>query len=404
MFRTNVENYKIDLDKGYSILNNVENNINAFNGFMNLDYGYNCIEKFGDIAKKIYESADIFILIGIGGSNGSARSVISAIDSEDGPEIIYAGNTLSAYELKKVISKIQGKEVYVNVIAKNFKTLEPGLAFRNIRAELEKMYGKDEASRRILVTGTPESDFHELAKKEGYTFLDFPDNVGGRYSAFSAVGVFPLMAMGLNARSYLDGAKKAFNMYKKRELDDAIRYAYLRDYLYRNGISIEVLSLIEPRLKDFSRWWVQLYGETEGKDKKGLYVDSMCYSEDLHAMGQLMQEGIEAIAETFLVFEESDDFILVDKPCYKDGFDYLNNKSLEEVNKAMLEASIEAHQAANKPINRLDVGVVNEETLGFIYMFFILSCIVSATLLEVNPFDQPGVEAYKNSMFKRLLD
>lgn len=244
------------------------------------------------LSKEIRENADVFVLIGVGGSNNGARSVISALQKEGTPEIIYAGNTLSPNALNKILKRLEGKSVYLNAIAKNFETLEPGASFRVFRKYMYEAYG-DAAAKRIIVTGTKGSSLERLCEEKGYPFLDFPWNIGGRYTAITNVGLFPMAVAGVNIRELVDGAH---NMQKRLHIPElenniAFQYACLRNLFYQKGYRVEMLASFEPQLRWFYKWWIQLFAESEGKDNKGVFPVASEFSEDLHSVGQFIQDG-----------------------------------------------------------------------------------------------------------------
>ena len=354
-------------------------------------------------ANLVRRDADIFVLVGVGGSNQAARAVIKALQKDDGPEIVYAGNNLSAHYGKQLIKKLENKSVYINVIAKNFETLEPGIGFRILRKYLKEKYGQD-ANKRIILTGTRESKMHEIAKENGYVFLTFPDNIGGRYSVLSDVGLFPMAVAGINIHSLVQGARDMQLSLHKCDLENniALKYATYRNLFLQKGFPIEMMAFFEPQLHYFSKWWIQLFAESEGKDKKGIFPTAVNYSEDLHSVGQYVQDGQELIFETFIdVFEQNESVVLT-KDDIDDKFDYLNDKDLWDINKVALEATIRAHSESGIPCLKFTLPSLNEYYFGQMFYLFEFACYISGSILGVNPFDQPGVENYKGYMFKML--
>ncbi|MEG0852925.1 MAG: glucose-6-phosphate isomerase [Angelakisella sp.] len=354
-------------------------------------------------AAEIRAKADVFVLVGVGGSNQAARGVIKALGG-NGPEILYAGNSLSAHYLSQIMKKLEGKSVYINVIAKNFATLEPGSHFRVLRQWMEKQYSGDELATRIVVTGTLGSRLEEISKEKGYLFLQFPVEVGGRYSAFTPVGLLPIAVAGLDIDQYLAGGIDMAAAIREHSADSAaIQYAALRSLLYKKGIMVEQLVSFEPRLAYLTKWWIQLFGESEGKDKKGMFPSGAIYSEDLHSMGQYMQDGLRILMETFIEVENPDASLVIhpDK-AFGDEFDYLDGQDFADINKAAQQATQEAHTAGGVPCVCLKADRISEYTLGELYYLFMAACSVSGQLIGVNPFDQEGVEEYKNSMFRSL--
>ncbi len=353
-------------------------------------------------AKEVREKADAFVLVGVGGSNNAARSVIKALDQRSGCKVYYAGNTLSPYEINRLLRELEGKSVYIDVIAKNFETLEPGSAFRVLRKFLQEKYGSG-AAERIIATGTPGSHLEELCREHGYTFLTFPEPVGGRYSALTDVGLFPMAAAGIDIRKVVQGAKDMRQLLWETDGMDnpAYRYAVIRNLLYQEGIKMEMLSFFEPRYRFFAKWWIQLFAESEGKDGKGIYPVAAECSEDLHSVGQFVQDGSHVMAETFLEVRNQDAAYVLEKDQVDDRFDYLNGVDFWEINRKAFEATRMAHSQC-LPCFTITVDAIDEYSFGQLFYFFEFACFLSGKLLGVNPFDQPGVEAYKGYMFKAL--
>lgn len=353
-------------------------------------------------AAEIRQEADAFVIIGVGGSNNAARAVIEALPaSRRGIEILYAGNATAPSAMQDVLRRMEGRSVYLNIIAKNFETLEPGAAFRVLRQRLYAEYGPD-AARRILATGTPGSRLHRLCLEKGWEFFPFPEAVGGRYSAFTDVGLLPMAVAGAEIRALLDGARQMQRMLLSLPAAEnpALLYAAARTLLYERGYRAECLSSFEPRLRWFSKWWIQLFGESEGKRGRGLLPVSCQCSEELHSMGQFLQEGTPVVFETFLrVEEEAGPTLLPDG--VDDGFAYLDGKPFAALNAASQDATLAAH-SAHHPCLTVDVGTLDERAFGAMYMFFLLACVFSCRMTGVDPFDQPGVEAYKRAMFRTL--
>lgn len=355
-------------------------------------------------AEEIRKKADVFVIVGVGGSNQAARAMIEALQKRQGPEIIYLGNTLSPYYISRMLERMEGKSVYINVIAKNFETLEPGSHFRILRQWLKKRYTKEEMAERIIVTGTVGSRLEEIAKENGYLFLQFPVPVGGRYSAFTPVGLFPIAAAGLDMEAFLCGVKKAMNdCVENPETNPAVGYAAARNLLYQHGYDIELLVSFEPQYAYLAKWWVQLFGESEGKNHMGIFPAAAIYSEDLHSIGQYMQEGRRNLMETFLSADNPNASVVIEADSeFGDRFDYLDGMNFDEINKIAEKATLEAHADGGVPCIRLRVEEISEETFGELYYYFMVSCAVSGTLMGVNPFNQEGVEEYKRSMFSAL--
>ena len=355
-------------------------------------------------AEEIRKMADVFVIVGVGGSNQAARAMIEALKEErKGPEILYLGNTLSPYTISHTLEKLEGKSVYIDVIAKNFETLEPGSHFRILRQWMRKRYTKQEMANRIIVTGTVGSRLEEIAKEQGYLFLQFPVSVGGRYSAFTPVGLFPIMVAGLDEREFLNGVLMAMEDCKKNDENIAIQYAAVRNLLYQKHYDIEMLVSFEPQYAYLEKWWVQLFGESEGKDKKGSFPACAIYSEDLHSMGQYIQEGRRNLFETVLSIEKTKYRVQV--PCDAhdlDKLNYLAGKRVDEVNKMAELGTQLAHVEGGVPNMRVIIPELTEYYLGQLFYFYEMACAISGGILGVNAFDQPGVEAYKNNMFMLL--
>lgn len=352
------------------------------------------------LGKIIGRDADVLVVIGVGGSNRAARAVYEALGSRSRTQIEWVGLNYSAKEMNALLEWLKYKEVYINVIAKNFKTLEPGLWFRVLRNWLIEEYGEEEYSSHIICTGTPGSDLHQLAEGNGYYFLDFPVDTCGRYSAFTPVALFPLAVAGLNIREMINGAKVMRMMLEKPDHNPALMLASARNYLYENGYKLEMLSFFEPSLERFSKWWTQLFAESEGKDGKGLYPIVGSFTEDLHSIGQYIQQGEPILFETFLNILDTEDrqIDLTDIP---DGFEYLDGKTFNDVNKAAFKATLEAH-SKRFPCFKIDIVSLDEFTFGELFYFFMFTCCLSARILGVNPFDQPGVEGYKEKTIASL--
>lgn len=368
-------------------------------------------------AAEIRINADAFVVVGVGGSNQSARAAISALGRGGSPEVLYAGNTLSGWEARQLLERLEGRSVYINVIAKNFETLEPGTAFRVLRAHLRERYG-DRWAERVIVTGSAGSHLQTLCDRHGMSFFEFPDDVGGRYTALTTVGLLPMAVAGIDIRAMRDGAQEL-----RREMDaspsdhSALRYAALRTLLYREGRRLEMLSFFEPRWARFSRWWIQLFAESEGKDDLGLYPVAGNFSEDLHSIGQYVQEGTPILFETFLTSAETDSGetpwpgaadpgkpagavrLMPDE--VDDRFGYLDGMDLDAINRKAFEGTFDAH-ADRMPCLRIEVPAIDARAFGGLFYFFAVSCMLSGAMLGVNPFDQNGVEGYKRNLFRAL--
>ena len=356
-------------------------------------------------ADRVRKDADAFVTIGIGGSNQSSRAAIKALRPKDGPEMLWAGNTISAREMADTLEQLDRyQSVYIDCIAKNFETLEPGIAFRVLRQYLEKRYGEAEAAKRIFATGTPGSTLHQLCKDHGYTFLTFPERVGGRFSVLSDVGLFPMAVAGVDIAAVTAGMRQMRDRIfaEKAEENIALWYAVLRKLFLEKGYAMEMLSFFEPRLDYFAKWWVQTFAESEGKEDTALYPIVSSNSEDLHAVGQYVQQGRPILFETFLEIRARDASVILPPETKKDYFDYLTGKDFWDINEAARKGTFSAHSDRGIPCLCFSIPAIDAHTLGQLYYYFIFSCYLSCELLGVNPFDQPGVEAYKHQMFALL--
>lgn len=364
--------------------------------------GSEWLDRYETLARRVQADADVLVVVGIGGSNQAARAVVDALGERGKTRIVWGGNSISAHSINEVLASLEGQRVYIDVIAKNFETLEPGIAFRALRSWLREHCGADYA-RRVICTGTEGSRLEGLCQSEGYTFLPFPEEIGGRFTALSPVGLFPMAVAGLNIRAMAAGAAHMEHRLKSETAENnmALRFAALRNLLYRKGYRMEMLAFFEPRLFRFAKWWMQLFGESEGKDDLGLYPIYGSYSEDLHSIGQFIQSGTPVIYEVFLDVETQDSSCVLGGQDIDDGFGYLDGKDFHDINKAAFQATVDAH-SRRFPCVVLGIPALDEETFGQLFYFFEFTCYLSGKMLGVNPFDQPGVEAYKNRMFKIL--
>ncbi|MBR3377806.1 glucose-6-phosphate isomerase [Candidatus Saccharibacteria bacterium] len=379
-----------------------------FGGWLHLPYEYDKdeFERIKKAAAMINSDSDYLVCIGIGGSYLGHRAIIEALGGERGrTKIIYAGNSLSARELESAIARIGDADFSVNVISKSGTTTEPAVAFRTFKNLLIKKYGAEEAAKRIYVTtDANKGALHDEASEKGYESFVVPDNVGGRYSVLTAVGLLPMAVAGIDIKKVIDGAEEERRA-QSEEVNGgkAAQYAILRNLMLERGYDIEVLANFEPSFMYFNEWWKQLFGESEGKDGKGIFPASVIYSTDLHSMGQYMQEGRRALFETFV--EIKDDYKGVSVPKSDenlDGLQYLEGRELDEICKIANQATREAHENGGVPIMEVIMPSLNEKSIGALIYFFELSCALSALTLGVNPFNQPGVEAYKTRMFELL--
>ncbi len=404
-----------EISKAAEILDSRSGDGSDFLGWVDLPENYDKSEfcSIKKAAEKIKKSCDIFIVIGIGGSYLGARAVIEFLKSplynnlkKDTPDIYYAGNSLSATALNELLSICEGKDICINVISKSGTTTEPAIAFRIFRNLLESKYGKDGARERIFVTtdrekGTLKSFSDEL----GYKTFVVPDDVGGRFSVLTAVGLLPIAVAGIDIDKLMEGANSARLALCNKDIskNDCYKYAAIRNILLRKGKVTEIFVAYEPYAQMFSEWWKQLYGESEGKDGKGIYPASAIFSTDLHSLGQYIQDGQRAIFETVLDVKDSGIKMLVpDDANNVDGLNFLSGKDLDFVNKNAMKGTLLAHMDGNVPNIVIELDKKDEYSLGYMIYFFEKACAVSGYTLGVNPFDQPGVEAYKKNMFALL--
>ena len=377
-----------------------------FGGWVDLPINYDK-EEFARVkaaAKKINEDSDVLVCIGIGGSYLGHRAVIEALGGEKGrTKIVYAGNSLSPRMLEKAIAEVEGKDFSVNVISKSGTTTEPAVAFRIFKQLLIDKYGEKEAAQRIYATtDANKGALHDEAVAKGYETFVVPDNIGGRYSVLTAVGLLAIAAAGIDIDTLMDGAEEE----RATLISDggaAAEYAAMRNILLEKGFDIEILANFEPQFTQFNEWWKQLFGESEGKDGKGIYPASVIDSTDLHSMGQYIQDGRRALFETFVEVKGSYRGVTVPKLGENlDGLQYLEGKELDYINKTANEATREAHKTGGVPVLEVVAPDIDERSLGGLIYFFEMSCALSGFTLGVNPFNQPGVEAYKTRMFELL--
>ncbi len=386
---------------------------NDFLGWVNLPKDYDK-EEFGRIkaaAEKIRNNSDVLIVIGIGGSYLGAKAAIDFLQGpfynfNSGTQIFFAGNSISPNYLNGLLKTIEGKDVSVNVISKSGTTTEPAIAFRIFKEYLEKKYGKEEAKNRIFATtDKAKGALKNLADKEGYETFVVPDDVGGRFSVLTAVGLLPIAVCGTDIEKIMEGAAYASDLYANENLEsnECYQYAAIRNLLYRKGKTVEMLVNYDPELQYFIEWWKQLYGESEGKDNKGIFPSGASFSTDLHSMGQYVQEGLRNLFETVLYVENpKDDMIIAEDKDNVDGLNFLAGKTMDFVNKKAFEGTLLAHTDGSVPNLILKLKALDEYTLGQLIYFFEKACGISGYMLGVNPFNQPGVESYKKNMFALL--
>jgi len=391
---------------------------NDFLGWIDLPVNYDK-EEFARIkqaAAKIQSDSEVLLVIGIGGSYLGARAAIEFLrhsfynmvskEIRKTPEIYYVGNSISSTYLKHLIDVIGDRDFSVNIISKSGTTTEPAIAFRIFKEMLEKKYGKEEAAKRIYATtDKARGALKNLATEEGYESFVVPDDVGGRFSVLTAVGLLPIAVSGADIDQLMAGAaagrERALNA--GFEENDAMQYAAVRNILLRKGKTVEILANYEPSLHYVSEWWKQLYGESEGKDQKGIFPASVDLTTDLHSMGQFIQDGNRILYETVMNVEESkEEIIIQEEPVDLDGLNYLAGKNVDFVNKSAMNGTVLAHTDGNVPNLMVNIPRQDEFSLGELFYFFEFACGVSGYILGVNPFNQPGVESYKKNMFALL--
>ncbi|WP_408633842.1 glucose-6-phosphate isomerase [Parasporobacterium paucivorans] len=365
-------------------------------------------EKIKSAAQKIRKDSDVLVVIGIGGSYLGARAAIEFLQGRypGYPEVYFAGNNLSSTQILEIKQRLEGRDFSLNVISKSGTTTEPAIAFRFFKRMIQEKYGKAEASGRIYVTTDKNKGaLKELAGKEGYTTFVVPDDIGGRYSVLTAVGLLPIAAAGADVDELMAGAALGRNKFMEAgfESNDALQYAAVRNILLEKGKNIEILAGYEPCLHYVAEWWKQLFGESEGKDGKGIFPAAVDLTSDLHSMGQYIQDGQRCIFETVLDLSNTGEEILVgEEEDDLDGLNYLAEKTVDFVNRSAMKGAIKAHVDGGVPNLKVTLAARNERTLGELFYFFESACGVSGYVLGVNPFDQPGVEFYKKNMFTLL--
>ncbi len=373
------------------------------------------VEKIKEAAKKIVSDTDVMVVIGIGGSYLGAKAVIKAVghsfcdmldDSKDKyPHIVFAGNNLSSTYLSQLLEALEGKEVSLNVVSKSGTTTEPAIAFRILKSYMEKRYGEEARNRIYITTDGTHGNLRTLSQKEGYQTFTVPNDIGGRYSVITPVGFLPIAVGGGDLDKLIEGAKDSMEKYNNADLNenDCYKYAVIRNILYNRGKETEFLVTYEPSLKSIAEWWKQLFGESEGKDGKGILPVSLNYTTDLHSMGQYIQDGRRNMFETTINIENPRSQIEIPRSEEDlDGLNYIAGKSLDYVNERTMQGVIKAHVDGGVPNLKINIPKIDSYSLGQIIYFFEKACAISGYLLGVNPFDQPGVEAYKKNMFEFL--
>ena len=402
-------------DSAFSLVKEANGPGSDFLGWSTLPMDYDR-EEFSRIkiaAEKIRKSCDVLVVIGIGGSYLGARAAIEFVKSplynnlkKDTPDIYFAGNNISTTALNELLSICEGRDICVNVISKSGTTTEPAIAFRVFKSLLNDKYGEDGAKERIFVTtDKARGTLKHFSDEAGYETFVVPDNVGGRYSVLTAVGLLPIACAGIDIDAIMQGAADAMADFSTPSIEDnaAVRYAVIRNLLLEKGKTTEILVGYEPYLLMLNEWWKQLYGESEGKDKKGIFPASVIFSTDLHSLGQYIQDGKRNLFETVInVKDQGSEFIIPDDPANVDGLNFIAGKKLDYVNKTAMLATLMAHNDGGVPNIVLELEDKSAYTFGYLVYFFEFACAISGYILGVNPFDQPGVEAYKKNMFALL--
>ena len=418
VFEKSVMKYAKQVSEIHKKLHEKAEDENEFCGWLNLptDYDKEEFEKIKKAAKKIQSNSDILLVIGIGGSYLGARAVIESLTNtfynmqdkheRKTPQILYVGNNLSTNYINDLIDYIGDKDISINVISKSGTTTEPAIAFRIFREIMENKYSLKEARSRIYVTtDANKGALKELAKKEKYTTFVIPDNIGGRYSVLTAVGLLPIAVAGIDIDKLMEGARIAQDRYLDENLkyNECYKYAVVRNLLYEKEKNIEILVTYEPKLHYFIEWWKQLFGESEGKEQKGIYPSGAEFTTDLHSLGQYIQEGRRNLFETVINVEKTENDITMKlEEDDLDKLNYLEGKTLNFVNKKTMEGTIEAHTEGDVPNIVINIEKLDANNIGQLIYFFELACAMSGSILGINPFNQPGVEKYKKNMFRLL--
>ncbi len=405
------ESVKKEVEAAHDLLRSKMGAGNDFLGWLDLPVEYD-VEEFERIkkaAKKIQAQSQVLLAIGIGGSYLGAKSAIEMLRKyfgNEGVEVIFVGNHISSTYCAELLDYIKDKDFSINVISKSGTTTEPAIAFRVFKDYIEKRYGKEEAKNRIYATtDKARGALKTLADAEGYEEFVVPDDVGGRFSVLTPVGLLPIAASGVDIDEMMAGAKQAYTDYQEKDVEknDALKYALVRNVLYRSGKKLEMLINYEPKLNYFSEWWKQLYGESEGKDGKGIWITSASFSTDLHSLGQMIQDGERTVFETVISVDKPEKEVVIEATDDNlDGLNFLAGKTMDYVNKMAMSGTMLAHVDGGVPNIRVSIPEISAYSYGYMAYFFEIACGVSAYTLGVNPFDQPGVESYKKNMFALL--
>ena len=408
--------YNEKVEKAHEELHSVADNENDFVGWLHLPTNYNKeeFERIKKCAEKIKKDSEVFLVIGIGGSYLGARAVIESLTNTfynacsniKTPKIFFVGNNMSPNYMNDLLECIGNKDISINVISKSGTTTEPAIAFRIFREFMESKYGVDGARRRIYVTTDKEKGaLKTLSNEEEYETFVIPDNIGGRYSVLTAVGLLPIAVAGIDIDKLMYGAKNAEDKYTENSVkyNQCYQYAVARNILYSQEKTTEILVNYEPKMHYFTEWWKQLYAESEGKENKGIFPTGAMFTTDLHSIGQYIQEGRRNLFETVISIEKPETDIKIKKDVDNiDGLNFVADKTMDYVNKKAMQGTIEAHVAGGVPNIVITMERLDAENLGELIYFFELACAISGKILGVNPFNQPGVEAYKKNMFRLL--
>lgn len=407
-----ISSYQKDVERINKMINEKSGPGNDYLGWADwpINYDKEELERIKKDAKYVRDNFDILVVCGIGGSYLGARAALEALNglkSDDKLEVIFMGQTFSPNYVAQVMNYLKGKNFAINVISKSGTTTETSISFRLLKELLEKQVGKEKARKAIYATTDKEKGaLKTLCNQEGYAAYVLPSDIGGRYSVLTAVGLFPLAAAGIDIQAMLDGAKEAREVYNSTDLKTNLcyRYAVTRDYMLRHGKPVEMYVTYEPQMSQISEWLKQLFGESEGKEKKGLFPASATFSTDLHSLGQFIQDGTPLLFETIInVINPKQDIKIPHDDEDLDGLNYLEGKDLAFVNQKAFEGTLKAHVEDGKvPCNVIYLDKLDEKTLGHLFYFFMRACAMSAYLLDINPFNQPGVEIYKKNMFHLL--
>lgn len=403
------ENYCTSVSTIHQLLEQLEG---ALTGWLNLPFQQNeaTLQPVQQLADEIKQNAEVLVVVGIGGSYLGANAVQRALTPyfgthDNGIEVIYAGHHMSGTYMRQLLESLQDKEVYVNVVSKSGTTIESALAFRIIRHYMENRYGTNASERIIVTTDAKKGRLLQMAKQNGYRQLDIPSNIGGRFSVFTAAGLLPITVAGIELQQLVAGARQAALDLKEERLakNEAYQYAVIRHALYRKGYKIELLASFEQALAPLLEWWKQLFGESEGKEQQGLFPVAVNYSTDLHAIGQFVQDGSPILFETIIHFNEmKDDFFISYDRNDLDQLNYVACHSFNEMNTIAKDSVALAHSEGGIPIIQLELARLDAYHIGYLLYFFMKACAMSAFLLQVNPFNQPAVEVYKETMQRKL--